>query len=39
MSLVAVSEYMEEAKAPQRDDLFNVKNNIDTRTNGKMCEI
>lgn len=37
MSLVAVSEYMEEGKGPQRDDLFNVKNNINTRTMGKTC--
>lgn len=36
MSLVAVSEYMEEAKPPQRDDLFNVKDNTDTGTNGKI---
>ncbi|TRZ18594.1 hypothetical protein HGM15179_008506 [Zosterops borbonicus] len=34
-----ISKYMEEAKALQRDDLFNMKNNIDTKTNGKMCEM
>lgn len=39
MSLVPVSEYIEEAKALQRDDLFNMKNNIDTRTNGKVYEM
>lgn len=36
MSLVAVSEYMEQANAPQRDNLFNVKDDVDTRTNRKM---